>query len=135
MVPNFIQQSWNWIPGFQSLVAFRFKAQCMPASNASSWSVLTIIKTRSKTAADFLITVIPRGILLVLRNLFIFFNKASNCCCCSLTLLLIPFQLNTYFRYYLYFYFHLSIPTIPYLHTIEIALVSLSNDFLLFPCH
>lgn len=107
----------------------------MPVSNASSWSVLTIIMTQSKTAADFLITVIPTGVLLVLRGLFTCFHKASNFCCFSLTLLQTLFELNTHSRCYLCFYFHLSIPTIPYMHTIEIALVILSNDFLPFPCH
>lgn len=132
MVPNFIQHSWNWIPGFQSLVAF--KAQCMPVSNAPSWSVLTIIMTPSKPTADFLVTVIPTGILFVVRNLFTFLHEASNFHCFSLTLLPIPFKLNTYFRCHLYFYFRLSIPTILYMHTVEIALVSLNNDILPFPC-
>lgn len=83
--------------------------------------------TRSKTAADFLIAVILTVILLVLRNLFTFFHKTSKFCCFSFTLLPILFELNTF---HLYFFFRLSIPTIPYTQSTEIALVSLSNDFL-----
>lgn len=72
MVVNFIQDSWNWISGFRSLVGY--KAEYMSVSNAPSWAVLTIIIMQSKSTADFLVTVIPTGIVLVLRNLFTFFS-------------------------------------------------------------
>lgn len=70
MVPNFIQQRWSWIPGFQSLV---FKAQ----SNASSWSVLTMSANQQLTSS-----VIPTGLEksfhLFSQNLYLPFHPDLN---------------------------------------------------------
>lgn len=64
------------------------------------------------------------------KSFNLFFHKTSKFCCFSLTLLPRPFELNTF---HLCFYFRLSIPTIPYTQSTEIALVSFEQWFSAFP--